>query len=72
MTNTVKITSQNFPARVETYDNGRLSGTEIVLTGDAAHRDWYATTTREVRIIDLPEDHPDVLAEKAKRAEKAS
>lgn len=72
MTNNVKFQSMNFPARVETYDNGALSSTQIVLTEDAESFVTYATTSREIRIIDLPTDHPDVLAEIAKRAEAAA
>lgn len=67
MTNNIKFQSMNFPARVETYDNGNLAGTEIVLTEDAEKFVAYATTTREIRIIDLPSDAPDVVAEIEKR-----
>lgn len=70
MTNNIKFQSMNFPARVETYDNGTLSGSQIVLVEDAEKFVCYATTSREVRIIDLPSDHPDVLAEIAKRGAK--
>lgn len=68
MTNNIKFASKNFPARVETYDNGNMVSSEIVLVDDSNDRKWYATTTREIRIIDLPNDHPEVLAEKEKRA----
>lgn len=67
MTNCIKFASMNFPARVELYDNDFLTSSQIVLVEDAAHFVTYATTTRAVRIIDLPEDHPDVVAEKARR-----
>ncbi|HEY4356008.1 MAG TPA: hypothetical protein VGN16_09695 [Acidobacteriaceae bacterium] len=67
MTNNVKFQSMNFPARVETYDNGNLTGTEIVLAEDAEKFVAYATTTREIRIIDLPSDDPAVVAEIEKR-----
>lgn len=69
MTNNIKFQSMNFPAKVETYDGGNLSGTQIVLTEDADKFVVYATTSREVRIIDLPADHPDVLAEISRRAD---
>lgn len=68
MTNNIKFASMNFPARVECYDNGKLADSRIVLTEDAGTFQTYATTTREVRIIDLPEDHPDVKAERDRRA----
>lgn len=68
MTNNIKFQSMNFPARVETYDNGNLASSQVVLVEDAGTFVCYATTTREIRIIDLPADHADVLAEKAKRA----
>lgn len=72
MTNNLKFVSMNFPAKVETYDSGALTSTEIVLTTDDINRQWYATTTREIRIIDLATDDPLVIEEQAKRvAEEA-
>ena len=67
MTNNLKFVSMNFPAKVETYDSGILTSTEIVLTTDDINRQWYATTTREIRIIDLESNAPEVLAEIEKR-----
>lgn len=71
MTNNLKFVSRNYPSRIETYDNGNLTSTEILLLEDDPEnkRQWYATTSREVRIIDLASDAPEVLAEKAKREE---
>lgn len=69
MTTSVKVLSHNYPARVETYDQGKLTSERIVLAGDG-DVDIYCTTSRELRIVDLEYDHPAVLAEKAKRAEK--
>lgn len=70
MTNNLKFASKNFPAKVETYDNGNLVSTEIVLTEDSNDRQWYATTTREIRIIDLSTTDPLVLAEVERRKPK--
>lgn len=67
MTNNVKFASMNFPAKVECYDNGKLASSQIVLVEDAGTFVTYATTSREVRIIDLPSDHPDVKAEQERR-----
>lgn len=67
MTNNIKFASMNFPAKVETYDNGKLTSTEIVLVEDAAKFVCYATTSREVRIIDLSESDPLVVAERERR-----
>lgn len=67
MTNNIKFQSMNFPAVVETWDNGKKTEEKIVLVEDAASFICYATTTREVRIIDLPESDPRVQEEKQRR-----
>lgn len=68
MTSNVKIKNNNFPVRVETLDGGVIANTEIVLVGDEIeNRDWYITTTREVRFIDLDNNAPEVVAELEKR-----
>lgn len=71
MTNNIKFQSMNFPAKVETYDNGVLTSTQIVLVEDAQSFVCYATTSREVRIIDLNSDDPLVVAEQQRRAAAA-
>jgi hypothetical protein len=71
MTNNLKFVSMNFPAKVKTFDNGNLVSTEIVLVGDDLNRQWYATTTREISIIDLASDAPEVLAEQERRKPNA-
>lgn len=52
MTTTVKVTSHNYPARVETFDNSTKVG-EIVLTPEDGEKSFYCTTTRELRITDI-------------------
>lgn len=69
MTNSIKFAYMNSPARVELYDSGKLADSRIVLQEDADTFQTYATTIREVRIIDLPDDHPDVQAERARRGQ---
>lgn len=63
MTTTIKVISRNYPARVETVDNGKVSDVKI-LTPEDGEVSLYCTTTRELRITDLEYDHPAVLAAK--------
>ena len=55
MTTTIKVTSHNYPARVETYDGGTLTNT-VVLQPENGEVSFYCTTTRELRITDLEYD----------------
>lgn len=64
MTTTIKVTSHNYPARVETLDGGKVSSARI-LTPEDGEVTLYCTTTRELRITDLEYDDPAVLAAKA-------
>lgn len=66
MTTTIKITSHNYPAMVETVDSGKVTDTRILLNTDG-EQTLYCTTTRELRITDLDYEDARVLAEKAKR-----
>lgn len=69
MTTTIKVTSHNYPARVETLDNGKAVETRI-LTPEHGEQTFYCTTTRELRITDLEYNDPAVLA--AQEASKAA
>lgn len=52
MTTTIKVTSHNFPALVEIFDNGNKSS-YAVLTPEDGEQTFYCTTTRQLRITDL-------------------
>lgn len=67
MTSTIKVTSHNFPVRVETLDSGKVNDTKILIPEDG-EATFYCTTTRELRITDLEYDDPAVVAAKAARA----
>lgn len=71
MTTTIKVQSHNYPARVETFDNGQVSSVMIV-TPEKGEVTLYCTTTRELRITDLEYDDPAVVAAKAAEAPAAS
>lgn len=60
MTTTIKVTSHNYPARVETVDSGDVTRTQIIKPSDG-EMTFYCTTTRELRITDLEYDHPAVI-----------
>lgn len=67
MTTTIKVTSHNYPARVEIIDRhaGQDSVTETrILTPEDGEQQFYCTTTRELRITDLEYDDPAVLSVK--------
>lgn len=70
MTTTIKVISHNYPARVETIDNGAMKYTEIILPEDG-ELTFRCTTLRELRITDLEYDDPAVIAAKAARAPPA-
>ena len=55
MTSTIKVTSHNYPVRVETYDLG-VRVDEVHLRPADGERTFYTTTTRELRITDLEMD----------------
>ena len=67
MTTTIKVTSHNCPARIETVDQGKVTGTQV-LTPEDGELTTYCTTSRELRITDLEYDDPAVLAAKAAKA----
>jgi hypothetical protein len=68
MTTTIKVTSHNYPALVEVFDNGNKSHYQVILAEDG-EQTFYCTTTRQLRITDLEYEDPAVLLAKAKRAE---
>lgn len=55
MTTTIKVTSHNYPALVETFDNGEKTD-YTVLTPEDGERVFHCTTTRQLRITDLQYD----------------
>lgn len=63
MTTTIKVTSHNYPAKVEIIDGGVVSSTHII-TPEVGEFSFYCTTTREIRVIDLDYNDPAVLAAK--------
>lgn len=71
MTTTIKVTSHNYPALVETFDNisveNKVEKKKVdyrVLTPEDGEQTFYCTTTRELRITDLEYTDPAVLAAK--------
>lgn len=67
MTTTIKVTSHNYPARVETIDdfgNSPPSVQRRIITPEDGEVVLYCTTTRELRITDLEYDDPAVIAAK--------
>lgn len=71
MTTTIKVTSHNYPARVEVIDTygERDSVVETrILTPEDGEQTFYCTTTRELHITDLEYDDSAVLEDKAARA----
>ncbi len=68
MTTTIKVTSHNYPALVEIFDNGEKSD-YTVLTPEDGERSFYCTTTRQLRITDLNYDDPAVPGTKPAKAE---
>lgn len=67
MTTTIKVTSHNYPALVETFDNGNKTDYRI-LTPEDGEQTFYCTTPRQLRITDLEYTDKAVLAAKAERA----
>lgn len=61
MTTTIKVTSHNFPALVETFDNGNKTD-YVVLTPAQGEVTFHCTTTRQLRITDIEYDDPAVPA----------
>lgn len=69
MTTTIKVTSHNYPARVEVFDGGKWQPSmNRIITPEDGEQVFYCTTTRELRITDLEYDDPAVLEHKAKAA----
>jgi len=69
MTTTIKVTSHNYPARVEIVDHyaERDSVVETrILVPEDGEQSFHCTTTRELRITDLDYNDPAVLALKSK------
>lgn len=52
MTTAIKVTSHNYPALVETFDNGSKTDYRV-LTPEDGEQTFYCTTTRQLRITDL-------------------
>jgi hypothetical protein len=52
MTTTIKVTSHNYPALVEIFDNGEKTDYTVV-TKEMGEQQFYCTTTRQLRITDL-------------------
>jgi len=71
MTTTIKVTSHNYPARVETIDtygdNPSIMVDARILTPEDGEQTFYCTTSRELRITDLEYDDPLVLEDKKRR-----
>jgi len=57
MTSTITVQSHNLPVQVETFDNGVLTDSKVLLPEDGEVK-FYCTTTREVRVTDLEYDDP--------------
>ena len=69
MTTTIKVTSHNYPARIETLDLGKVVETRILIPEDGEVT-LYCTTSRELRIVDLEYDDPAVLKDAIYRKSK--
>lgn len=52
MTTTIKVTSHNYPALVETFDGGNKTDYKI-LTPEDGEVTFHCTTTRQLRITDI-------------------
>ncbi len=63
MTTTIKVTSHNYPALVETFDSGNKTDYRV-LTPEDGEQTFYCTTTRQLRITDLEYGDPAVSASK--------
>lgn len=63
MTTSIKVTSHNHPALVETFDNGEKTNYRV-LTPEDGEVEFYCTTTRQLKIIDL--DYGDPVLQKEK------
>ncbi len=63
MTTSVKVTSHNYPARVEVVDGDTVTQTHII-TPERGTVEFHCTTTRTLRIVDLEYDDPAVQAAK--------
>lgn len=59
MTTTIKVTSHNHPALVETFDNGTKTDYRVLVPADG-EQSFYCTTTRQLRITDLEYNDPAV------------
>lgn len=55
MTTTIKVTSHNYPALVETFDNGNKMDYRVLRPEDGEQQ-FYCTTTRQIRITDIEYD----------------
>lgn len=67
MTTTVKIMSHNYPALVETFDNGNKTDYRVILAEDG-EQTFHCTTTRQLRITDLEYNDPAVEKAKVERS----
>lgn len=63
MTTTIKVTSHNYPALVETFDNGQKTDYRV-LTPENGEQTFHCTTTRQLRITDIDYNDPEVLKRK--------
>lgn len=68
MTTTIKVTSHNYPALVETFDNGNKVD-YVILTPESGEVSFHCTTTRQLRITDLDYNDPAVLADAISKSE---
>lgn len=55
MTTTIVVTSHNYPALIETFDNGTKVDQKVITPEDGA-QSFHCTTTRELRITDIEYD----------------
>lgn len=63
MTTTIKVRSHNHPAKIETFDSGIKTNTEV-LTPIDGEREFNCTVSRELRITDIEYDDVRVINKK--------
>ena len=60
MTTTIKVTSHNYPARVQIFDDGRFCESQM-LKPENGEVVFHCTTSRELRIVDVEDEANHVL-----------